>query len=219
MKSLITKRFQIFIRRFILGGFILLFPFVAEGALSAIIPGQTSLINSIRGIVNVVGTQDLSTTIKNYGNQKLPYRIEGAVDVTSLNTTFQNFYTAANRPGINLVQLDTSEINDYVLNIRKANVSAFLYDYFVGMSFNLTNSSYLQATGYYSTLAFHSSAVVLNEMNNILLKYYSNNNSWTLATVNSPLSSDSSLSNQTNFLEVLACIDSFPVSLLNFSNF
>lgn len=68
-----------------------------------------------------------------------------------------------------------------------------------------------------ATLAYHSPAVVLNEINNVLLKFYTNNAAYTLDTVNSPLSSSSSLSNTTSFLDVLACIDSFPVSLLDFS--
>lgn len=200
-----------------MGTFILFLPFVAEGALSGIIPGQTTLINSIRGIVTVMGTQDFLKTITNYGKQTVPYYLSGNVSTTSVGSILNTTYTEANKPGLTLSAMSSPYISDLVLDIRKSNLTAFIYDYFVGMQFNLVNSTYLQANGYFSTLAYHSSAVVLNEIDNVLLKYYTNDNTKSLTTINSPISSDSSLSNQTNFLEVLACIDSFPVSLINFS--
>ncbi len=82
---------------------------------------------------------------------------------------------------------------------------------------NVNNNNIIITSVFTGTLAYHSPGVVLNEINNVLLKYYTNNNAYTLTTINSPLSASSSLSNSTNFLDVLACIDSFPVSLLNFS--
>ena len=219
IKNLMIKRFQIFIRRFILGTFILFAPFVIEGSLAGIIPGQSTLINSIRGIVSVLGTQNFSSTVLNYGRQTVPYYLQGSIDTTSVSTILNNTYTSSNKPGLSLTSMANSNISDYVLGLRKTNTTAFLYDYFIGMSFNLVNSSYLTASGYYSTLAYHSSATVLNEINNVLLKFYTNNSKLTLTTVNSPISSDSSLSNNTGFLNVLACIDSFPISLLNFCKF
>ena len=86
------------------------------------------------------------------------------------------------------------------------------------MNLNMTNNK-LYATLFYNSMAFHSSANILNEIDNILL-YLANGNSManTITTINSPLSSNSSLSSTTSYLDAIACLDTLPASLLNFSN-
>lgn len=200
-----------------MGAFILFFPFLIECILAAVLPSQQTIINSIRGTISAVGTQDLSRTITNYGKQIVPYYLNDSTNSSQLSIILRDIYTSSNKPGLTLTQLNSTKLNDYVLNRRKSNLTAFLYDYYVGMGFSIVNSSYFEATGYYSTMAYHSSATILNEINNILLKYYTGNKNKSLTTINSPLPSDGSSLNKTDILDVLACIDSLPISLINFS--
>jgi len=205
-------------RRFILAAFILLFAFLAEAILASIIPGQTSLIDSTGDIVSVGSTQNFLQTILNYGSQTLPYYLQGRANTSNLSSLIGSIYTTSNKPGIRLSLMNDNSLSAYVLSLRKTNMTAFLNDYYAGMSFNLLNTSYLQITGYYSTLAYHSSATVLNEMNNVLLKYYTNNSTYTLTTVNSPLSASSSQTNDSilGYVKILPCIDMFPMTLIDF---
>ena len=215
IKHLWIKRFWIFIRRYILACLILFLPFVMEGLLSSVIPSQSTLIDSIRGIVKSSGSYELS--VNNYSTQTIPYYTYGSDSSANLDSILASLYTQANRPSITLEKVN-SDVNDYVLQQRKNDIKNLISKYYQGMHFNLTNSK-LYATLFFNSMAFHSSANMLNEIDNILL-YLANGNSMakTINTINAPLSSNSSLSSTTNFLEILACIDSLPVSLLNFIN-
>jgi hypothetical protein len=74
MKMLIVKRFWTFIRRYILALIILIFPFVSEAIIAALIPTQTNIINSIRGTVSTNGAYELS--LKNYSKQTIPVYVD-----------------------------------------------------------------------------------------------------------------------------------------------
>ena len=186
-----------------------------EGLLSSVIPSQSTLIDSLRGIVKSSGSYELS--VNNYSTQTIPYYTYGSDSSSNLDSILASLYTQAKRPSITLEKV-SSDVNDYVLQQRKSDIKNLLSKYYQGMHFNLTNSK-LYATLFFNSMAFHSSANMLNEIDNILL-YLANGNSMakTINTINAPLSSNSSLSSTTNFLEILACIDSLPVSLLNFIN-
>nr|APD26552.1 ATP-binding cassette transporter subfamily A member 3-like X2 protein [Brachionus koreanus] len=214
--ALLIKRFRIFFRRFILALIILLLPFIIEVIVAALIPSETNLINSIRGVVSNYGSYDL--TLKNYTKQKLPFHVKGSVDTSSLETQIDNYFTNTKFPNISLKQLDKDNVNEYVLSLRNQDFKNLLNDYFVGMSLNLMNVSRLSVTGYFSSLVFHSSANLLNEIDSFVLSYLSNDLQKSIQTENVPLASNNTLSGSSNFLEVLACIDSLPVSLLNFFN-
>ena len=150
----------------------------------------------------------------------MPYYLQGSVNTSNVSTLISAIYTNSNKPGVSLLNMTAAnaDLSAYVLSLRKSNTTAFLYDYYLGLSLNLVNITNLQITDYYSTLVYHSAGVILNEMNNILLKYYTNNVAYTLTTINSPLSAASSLtSDSTDFVKVLACIDILPMSLIDFS--
>ncbi len=212
LTSLLTKRFWIFLRRWILGLIILLLPFLLQAILASIIPSQTNLINSLRGIVSSVGTYDLDVT--KYGKQDVPYYIGGGGTTTNLETLVQN--VLSEKSGVNPVKYSSNTINDQILQDRKNSLQNIMYNNFVGLIFNMTSSNRLYADVLYSQIAYHSSANILNEIDNFLL-YYARNYSRqkTIKTINSPIASNSSLAGGSSFLEVLACIDSLPVSLLN----
>ena len=215
IRSLWTKRFWIFFRRYVLAIVILLLPMLMEGILAGIIPSSSTLINSIRGIVSNSGSYELSMT--DYGKNTLPYTLNGNVNTTKLQNYVTDLYVSSNRPGITLSPL-SSDVNDYVLAQRKSNLQNIYSNYYYGMSLNLTGPTQLNVIGYYNSMAFHSSANILNEIDNLILVVANNYSTDTrISTINSPLSSDF-LSNATNFLEILACVDSLPVTLLNFIN-
>nr|UOU03315.1 ATP-binding cassette subfamily A3-like 2 [Brachionus rubens] len=214
--SLWIKRFRIFYRRFILAIVILILPFLLEAILSGLIPSETNLINSIRGVVSNYGSYDL--TLKNYSTQTIPYYLKGSVDTTQLSAHVKNHFSQSKIPGVTLSQLDNDLVNEHVLSLRKSDIKNMLKNYYVGMSLNLTNTSKLSVTGYFSSLAFHSSANLINEIDNLVLTYLTNDPTRSIKTENVPLAANNTLSGTSNFLELLACIDSLPVSLLNFIN-
>lgn len=214
-KSLIVKRFRIFFRRYVIAFLILALPFLLEAVFSSIIPSQTNLINSLKGINTNVGSYVLSTG--NYSKQTLPYYINGSSAYATTQSILTNYYSSSKMSGVQLLNMQTDTINDYVLTLRHQNIKNIINDYFVGLSLNQTNSTYLEAIVYYSTLAFHSSANVLNDIDNILLAMLTNDATKSISTTNKPIAANGSLSSN-NYLEVLACIDSLPVSLLDFLN-
>nr|QUF59430.1 ATP-binding cassette transporter Abca3-like2 [Brachionus angularis] len=216
VRSLWLKRFRIFYRRYILAAIILILPFLLEAVLSALIPSQTNLINSIRGVVSSSTSYEL--TLKNYSTHTIPYYVKGEIDTTPVNNLINNYFTQIRLPGVSLLKLDNDSINEYVLSYRKSNVKNLLNNYYAGFVLNLTNNTDLSATFYYNSLAFHSSANILNEIDNLIFNFLTNDYSKSISTINVPIQSNNTLSGTSNFLEVLACIDSLPVSLLNFIN-
>jgi hypothetical protein len=212
------KRFRIFKSRYILAILVLLLPLALQVAFGSIIPSQTNIINSIRGILRNSGTVNLQIT--NYGQHTVPFTLdESANSSLVLQTMLQRQFS--NRQGIRLEQVSVGNLDDYVLNLRLRDLRNLVNNYFVGMSLSLSNrTARLSADLYFSRMAFHSSAAVINEMNNLLLAYITNDSNKTITTYNSPIPANTSqsVSTFTNYLESLACIDSLPVSLLNFLN-
>ncbi len=126
-------------------------------------------------------------------------------------------YQVNSVPKATFISQQTDTINSDILAKRIENTTAFLNDYF--MSLSLTNlGGTLYAVSHYNTLAYHSSAVAISRINNIFLQFITGSNSKSITTINSPIPSTYTLSNQTNYLQLLACLDSLPVSLLNFFN-
>ncbi len=190
-----------------------------EAVLSALIPSQTNLINSIRNTVSSEGKYELKIT--NYSNHKLPYRVfsNTSVSTSSLKSMIDTLYTSTNKPGVQMELVD-NDVNSYVLELRKKNfIDNMIKNYYVGFSWNLASATDLHGSVYFSTLAFHSSANILNEAMNIMYSFSRNYlTDKSIKTTNIPIQSNNSLGGTNNYLEVLACIDSFPVSLLNFIN-
>jgi hypothetical protein len=183
---------------------------IFEGILAGIIPSGSNLINSIRGVVSSVGTNNLNLT--QYKKQQVPYFLQGNTSVISNSLTP---YTINSLPQSSFILMNSSSINNNILNIKKSNLTALINDYYIGMNLNYINNT-LYATAYYSTLAYHTSASIINNIDNLILQIIVGDNSKSLNTINSPLASSGSLSNTTNYLLLLACLDSLPISLLNF---
>ena len=183
-----------------------------EIIMAAIIPGETNLINTLRGTVTNYGTNNLN--MKQYGLQQIPYYIKD--NDATLTGIIDNNYKS-NIPLGTFIKYSTDTISESVLTKRKENSTAFLNDYYLGLSLENTGGK-VYGTLKYSTLAFHSPAVMLSAIDNIILQAITGNTQKSITTVNSPIASSSTLSPNSSYLEVLACLDSLPVSLLNFVN-
>lgn len=212
MKQLWIKRFRIFIRRYVLAIIMLFLPFLLEIIFSSIIPSNSTLINSIRGVVKNYGSYEL--TPYNYSTQTVPYSLTSSAPTTNiesyLNARFSNAIT---------LEKVSSNLNDYVLDKRKNDIKNLVRNYYMGMSLNLSSADKLYATIYFSSMAYHSSANILNEIDNLILYVASNYTSqYKINTINAPLASNTSLSSSNQLLEVLPCLDTMPFSLLNFIN-
>lgn len=86
------------------------------------------------------------------------------------------------------------------------------------MSLNMRTNNSLAGTLYYSTLAFHSPGSILDDFDTLMLVIATNDTTRSISTINKPLAASSSLSSTSSYLEVLACIDVLPLSLLDFLN-
>ena len=210
IKSLFLKRFWIFFRRTILAVCILVIPWLFEAIVVGILPSTSSQISQFSQTVSASGTYTLA--LNSYGSNVLPYYLNGTASTATLQSYLTTQYASS---GVTLNQI-TTDPNDYVLSQRKANIQNIYSNYYMGMALNLVASNKLNAISYYSSMAFHSSANMLNVIDNLLFRVASGGQPFTVSTVNSPIAANSSAKSSASFLEALACIDSQPVTLLNF---
>ncbi len=184
--------------------------------MTGLIPSSTNIFNTQRN-ATILGVQNLRLT--DYGNQTIPYHIlaKQNFDGNFMERVVKSVYS--NRPEVNLVRLKNNTVNDYVFEKRLKSWKNFVNDYFVGFRIDMRNQFEPQMTVYYSTLAYHSSANILHDMNNLLLRYMTNDENMSITTYNAPLASYETYTTTTNNLQdVLACLDTLPLSLINFFN-
>ena len=101
-----------------------------EGILSAVVPSSSTLIDTIKGVVSSSGSYEL--TVNNYSTQTVPYYIYGSDSSANVDSILANLYTSANRPSITLEKI-TSDVNDYVLQLRKSDIKNLVSKYYLGM--------------------------------------------------------------------------------------
>ena len=189
---------------------ILVIPWLFEAIVVGILPSTSSQISQFSQTVSASGTYTLA--LNSYGSNVLPYYLNGTASTTVLQTYLTSQYASS---GVTLNQI-TSDPNDYVLSQRKANIQNIYSNYYMGMLLNLVTGTKLNAIVYYNSMAFHSSANMLNVIDNLLFRVASGGQPFNVTTVNSPIAANSSAKSSASFLEALACIDSQPVTLLNF---
>jgi hypothetical protein len=214
INALIFKRFFIFTRRYILALISLFMPLVLEAIICLIIPSGSSIQSALTRTVSSSGSVNLQ--VSNYAPYTFPYALTG--NSANFQNLLSTYYTTSNRPGITLQNCSYDNVSSVVLQLRKDDVRNLASNYYTGMSFNIVNSTNLYATAYYSTFVYHSPGVVLNEISNLILAYYSSNSlTNTISTTNTPIASSSTLTGN-NFVDYLACLDTLPLSILNFIN-
>lgn len=211
--TLFKKRFITFYRRYILAAVILTIPLVIQALVVYFIPSQTYLIESASGTLENLGSYKIN--IENYNPQIIPYSFYGS----SNYTIFENFLVKYfNTKGIQAYRVEISNnqtIDQYVLAKRKENNRNLYDNYYAGLSFNVTNNDINQINVSYSTMAYHSSAAIVDTVTNLLLGYSLNSTRSSIKTINTPIPANSSLYTGNRFLQYLACFDVIPMSILN----
>jgi hypothetical protein len=181
--ALMIKRFLLLKARYGLGFVTLVLPIVAQAIMCYAIPLEDNVIDTIRQAIRPSGNYTFN--LQNYNSYKMPYSIQG--NDSDFQTLFENFYSALNRPNIKLEKLPNDSISLFVLEKRKEDVRNIVNGYFTGLAFEV-NSTTFSATGYYSTLAYHSNGAILNEISNFIFAYYNSNNlNKTITTFYSPV--------------------------------
>nr|UOU03316.1 ATP-binding cassette subfamily A3-like 3 [Brachionus rubens] len=213
-KALFIKRFRIFIRRYFLALTIIILPLLIQIFSALIVPTKTNLVNKYDNSLRYAGRINLN--IQNYGKFRMVYHIaNSSYSDIPLRSMIKKFYKTQNRPNVDLLEIKQDNVSSFILNEQKSNLKYQTDDFYMAMSLNITNSEKFQAILYYSTLAFHSSAVMLNEISNLILTFITNDVSKSITTINAPLLSNNSLYNGNDLIEFLACLDILPVSILN----
>ncbi len=196
---------------------------MAEALIAALIPSQTNIINSIRGIVSTNGAYNL--TLNNYSTHTVPVYVSGGSNnYQNLSKIYIEKYFK-DKPNIRYQKFDSDSIDNHVLNYRRQDSRNIYNDYYVGLNVRFISDTGFTIHYLYSQLAFHSSANMLNEVDNLLFQIALNfNSNKSIQTVNAPIvaqqlfSNVSSASNSTSFLETLACIGLLPLSIIDIAN-
>jgi hypothetical protein len=214
LMSLWLKRFKIFYRRYILASFIILGPIVLQAVFCSLLASGTYPTTTSATAVVVQGNYNLGLSV--YKTQTIPYFLDGAVSTSSFQTILDTVYTPSNRPGVTLQNVSTSNLNSFMLPLRKNSLQNIIKQYYVGMSFYLQSATNLQVIAYFNTMAYQSPGNVLNEVDNLILQTAMGSTAYSISTVNSPLKSTISTGGFSGFIDVLPCFDSMPSTLFNF---
>ncbi|RNA03981.1 ATP-binding cassette sub-family A member 3-like [Brachionus plicatilis] len=220
MKSLLYKRLIIFLRRYLLALVILICPLIFQLIIVSIIPSSNSVIDKIGKTENSYGIFDLD--IKKYNSHEIPFYTIDTSPINPVNKVLRNYYTYSNRPNINLLRVNSS-VYDYVANKHNQSLISLLKENFFGISWinSVTEPNDIDSfdiTAYYSTTAYQTPGVIVNEISNLLLSFLNSNKlSKTISTVNEPIPPDNNNYYGNNFLKYLGCFDVLPLSLFNFA--
>lgn len=103
------------------------------------------------------------------------------------------FYTRKRRPDVELVELAHNNVSEWILERRKEDLINLVENYYFGMSLYIKSERQIDATLYYSTMAYHTSATIVNEISNLLLAFNSGQFDTSITTLNAPLGKSSLL--------------------------
>jgi hypothetical protein len=213
--SLWIKRWKIFYRRYILAAFTILGPIILQALFCSLIGSGTLQTTTSATSVGLKGTYNLG--LSTYPSNTIPYYVNGTVSTSSFQSFLSSVYTSSNRPGVTLQNMSTSDLNTYVLNLRKSSIMNLLNTYYFGMSFYLQSSTNLQATVYYNSMALQSAGNILNEVDNLIFQVaMGGSTGYSISTTNAALRQNTSTSGFSGFINVLPCFNSLPYTLLSF---
>jgi hypothetical protein len=178
--ALLFKRFHVFFKRYVLAVIMLASPALLELIGTMLIPSQTYMIAQLSGKSKHPGARIISAL--DYVPTSMPIAYSNTTtNATQLTTAVSAFYSSPSRAGLRLIELhppNTNNLSQWVLEQRKNDPKKLIGDLYFGMTLHtggLTTpvkgslESQLQATLFYSTMAFHSSATIVNELSNLLL--------------------------------------------------
>ena len=218
LRALFVKRLLIFSRRYVISLYSLILPALAQLILSKFIPSTALILtNAFNSFTYRKSIPELSLDLKNYGTQILPVRIKNGEDASLDKWLNQYFENKAEL----LFKNELASVNKFVYDERMNNLRNFFSNYYAGLDleeYKKNNLTQVKGVLYYSTLVYHSSATILNEMNSFLLAYYSNNTKKTIKTLNAPITvlNDQISNLSLDSLQVLNCIEAIPFSFIDF---
>nr|APD26547.1 ATP-binding cassette transporter subfamily A member 3-like X1 protein [Brachionus koreanus] len=220
IKSLLYKRLIIFLRRYLLALVILICPLVFQLVIVSIIPSSNSVIDKIGKTENSYGTFELD--INKYTSHAIPFYTIDASPTNPVNKVLKSFYKYSNRPNINLLRVNSS-VYDYVAKRHNQSLISLLKEYYFGIKWLSSETepndfNNFDITAYYSTTAYQTPGVIVNEISNLLLSFLNTNKlSKSISTVNEPIPPNNNNYYGNNFLKYLGCFDVLPLSLFNFA--
>jgi hypothetical protein len=95
---------------------------------------------------------------------------------------------------VELIELEYNNVSEWILERRKEDLLNLVENYYFGMSLYITSERKINAVLYYSTMAYHTSATIVNEISNLLLAFNSGEFDTSISTINAPLGKSTSLS-------------------------
>lgn len=224
-QALLYKRFVIFIRRFILAFTIIVLPIVATIMICIIL--RPSLILDDPSLMSSARTRSkrLLFDINSYGSQEIPVFVSNFNPLDPVQQMLQRFYSYSRRPKINLIKPVTQTISDFVFSKHNSSLNSLVSQYFFGYQWTvpldnaqMMNVNSYDITLYYSRLAYHTSAIGVHEISNMLLTLLNENQlNKSINTYNYPIpptGKDSTYYGD-DFLKYLGCFDILPLSLFN----
>ncbi len=217
IRALFYKRFIIFCRRYVLAFFILFVPFLLEAIFIFLLP-ESSIIEDDDTRAKTYGQFDLD--LEQYGAQDIPFFISSSNPANPFNKLVNIFFRQPSRANLNLFKVNGS-IPKFVFDKHNSNLNSLISQYLFGMSWfvsEISNSvNELEIVVYYSKMAYHTVAVIVNEVSNLLLAYLNSNQlNKTIRTFNVPILPTSNLKTSNNFLNYLSCFDIIPMSMFSF---
>jgi hypothetical protein len=219
--ALLIKRFIIFRRRYILAFIITVLPIFLTVNLCLII--APSLIVDNVSSLKTLETTPLVLDINSYGKQDMTYFVSNPDPAYALNQLLYKMYNNKRlRPEIRLTRSNGSVL-DFVFKKQNSSLLALVGNNFIGQEWIVPydddlNVNKFNITVYYSRMAFHSSAVAIHEVSNILLSFLNSNKfDKSIRTTNWPVppSANEKTNYGDDFLKYLGCFDILPLSVFN----
>lgn len=162
---------------------------------------------------------DLSLTADIYGKQTIVYSINANEHEKIVFRDILHSYFKLNRnKAIRLLEINpNTSIDEFIYKKRIENSKYLVQEFYIGLELKIFTNQ-IENTVYYSSLAYHSPAVALAELNSILYAIYSKTPHAWIETINSPIKTDSKSSLidiSTTEGKILRCFEMPPFTILD----
>lgn len=192
-------------------------PVLTLSLLTSVIPSTSKILSdTLDSVFGRDHIEPYAFDITKYGKQNLVYEITG----TEAKSALENFNKVyKNNTKITLINSRdyNQKVDDFVYNKRKEDSNNLISKYFFGIEIDSDRKSFI---GYYSTLIYHSSATILNEINSLLLGFLTKNMNRSIKTINAPVSIGKSSVLPSNFsynqLDIFSCLEIMPFSFIDY---
>lgn len=193
---------------------------------------STIVVDTLVSLINFKPPRKLDLNLNLYGKQTLLVRAN-SIDEQSQNTTIhfiqflENYYNnttnkLTTNKQVNLQLIDTN-IGNYVFDKRIEDLRNLVSNYYVALEFNFVANRLRSVLVYYSSMAFHSKAVGLNEVNSLVLAYETDTRLKSIHAVNWPLANKNpddvdslmALTDSISAENMFSCLEIMPFTILD----